>query len=830
MLAWFCTGWVTGCLLVHQLAVLPNVLHCLLAGLGLFAGTLTARKFDGLALILLTACGLMSGSAWTVFCASDRLADALDPQLEGYVSRVSFVVTSIAKSDAHGQQFDATRLGDPSKGIPRKMLIRWPGQTASESTSHPRDTVMPGQVWRAALILKRPRSTINPHVFDAEAHHFARGVRVAGTVRGQPALMRDDPWSSANTLVQRVRHHIRAAMQRAIGERRYGPVLIALAVGDQNSVTADDWKVFNLAGITHLVSISGSHVTLMAALIARLCLWMWKHAQWRGIAMSSRIPAKTAAGCVAIVTAFLYCLLAGWGVPAQRTFFMLLVTWLAWTSRLRLSAHQVLAVAAFVVSCLDPWSVISTGFWLSFGAVWVLWMASQSPGRSRHRDLGRCSGYLFAFACAARLQWIISLALVPILCWLFQQVSVASPLANALAIPVVTLIVTPASLLLAGFAMVEPLSVIASWLAWMAHLAFEWMMMPVSTLATATWALIEMPAFPFAWLLIAVVGLTWSLQPRGVPARWAGWLWMSAALCWTPARPRPGEWHLLAFDVGQASSILMVTAHQAMLFDAGGRSARSDDAGRVVLPVLRALGIRKLDVVVISHEDRDHVGGLHTILNAIEVNHLVGGLGVYSASDRLNHPSKMNDSLIHSACQKGLIWEMDQVRVEVLHPDAMLTSDASTSSDPSRVADSTRSHSRSKQKKNRRNHDSCVLRVSGLDHSVLLPGDITAREENKLLAQDMKPVNVVLAPHHGSDTSSSPAWVNASGANHVIFQSGWLNRFGHPSPQVLKRWQDAGATTWRTDRDGAIWVRSENQALTILSMREVRRRYWHSVD
>lgn len=824
MLAWFCTGWVAGCLLVHQLAALPNVFHCFLTGVGLFAATIAARKHSLVALMLFTAFGIMMGGVWTTWCASDRQADALDPKLEGYVTRVSFAVTSIAKVDSHSQQFDAIRVGDTPRGVPQNMVIHWSVQGASQTSANQGQSVLPGQVWRAALVLKRPRSTINPHLYDSEAYQFARGVRAVGTVRGQPTLILDDPWSNVNTLVQRVRHHIRAAMQRAIGDRRYGPVLIALAVGDQNGVSADDWRVFNLAGITHLVSISGSHVTLMAALIARLCLLVWKWSQWRGKPLSSWIPAKTAAGCVAMVTAFLYCLLAGWGVPAQRTFFMLLVAWLAWTSRLRLSAHQVLSVAALVVSWLDPWSVISTGFWLSFGAVWVLWMASQSTGRARHQTKSRWARYLFALAGATRLQWVISLSLIPILCWLFQQVSVASPLANAVAIPVVTLIVTPASLLLAGFSMLDSRSMLASGLAWVAHGAFDWMMVPVNSLAAAEWALIEMPAFPSVWLATALAGLAWSLQPKGVPARWAGWLWMSAALCWSPSRPRPGEWHLLALDVGQASSVLILTARQAMLFDTGGRSLRSDDGERIVLPVLRALGIRKLDVVVISHEDRDHVGGLHSIVDAMPLVRLVGALGFTVDPARGATRGKNNISLSHTPCQKGMSWDMDQVRVEALHPDVIAESGSPKGLDPSR------SLAQRKQKTSKRNHHSCVLRVSGFHHSVLLPGDITAREEMKMLDANIKSVDVVLAPHHGSDTSSSAAWVRAMGAEHVIFQSGWLNRFGHPSPQVLTRWQDAGASIWRTDRDGAIWVRSEHKGLTVLSMRKSRQRYWHAVD
>ena len=789
MLAWFCTAWVAGCLLTHQVAGLPNSLHVVLASSVLLGLSVFFRRFPLFALLMFTACGLAMGMAWSSWYAKERLVDSLDPKLEGYVTRLTVMVRSIARVDQQGQQFEAVSVGEVPPGVPRHLMIRWPDQVSKDSPVANPQRVMPGQIWRAALVLKRPRAKINPHMFDSEAHQFARGVRAVGTVRGVPLRLQDEPWSSVHTLVQRVRHHIRAAMQRAIGDKRYGPVLIALAVGDQQGVRADDWKVFNLAGITHLVSISGSHVTLMAALVARICLACWKRAHWRHVSLCSRIPAKTAAGGVAMVMAFLYCLLAGWGVPAQRTFFMLLVAWVAWTSRLRLSAHLVLSMAGVVVCLLDPWSVTSTGFWLSFGAVWVLWMASQTTGRFRPIKKSPWVDHWQALASATRLQWMISLSLVPILSWLFQQVSVASPLANALAIPVVTLVVTPASLLLAGLSLVDSLSFASTGLAWVAHGAFELMMVPVSALATARWALIDIPAFPFVLLVASVIGLAWSLQPMGVPARWAGWLWMSVALCWSPGRPRPGEWHMLALDVGQASSVLILTHQHAVLFDAGGRTANSDDGERIVKPVLRAFGVKQLDLVMISHDDRDHVGGLDAILQEVPVKRLV-----------------------RSTCHRGMRWEMDKVQLEVLHPDQPV--------EPAPA----------NKKTGKRNHQSCVLKVSGAHHSLLLTGDITSREEGKLLSAGMTPVNVVLAPHHGSDTSSSMAWVQATGARHVIFQSGWLNRFGHPSRKVMARWQATGAQAWRTDRHGAVWVRSQDNRLIVESTRAQRKRYWHFDD
>ena len=805
MLAWMGTGWVAGCLLTHQLASLPNMYVCLATGLCLFVLSMLLRVRASCVGWVSLTCGVLLGVTWATWSASVRLEDALDPKLEGYVTRVTFVVTSIARVDAQGQQFEAERIGEAPSGVPRHLLIYWRGAATSQEMHQTKDTVMPGQIWRAALVLKRPRSRMNPHGFDAEAHLFARNVRAIGTVRGMPLMVGDTPWMTAYVAIQRARHHIRDGMQRVIGQKRYGPVMIALAMGDQNGVRADDWSLFNLAGMTHLVSISGSHVTLIAALIARLSLAWWKRISWGGVAWASRVPAKTVAGGVAIVTAFIYCLLAGWGVPAQRTFFMLLVTWLAWMSRMRLTAHQVLAPAGWVVCLLDPWAVLATGFWLSFGAVWVLWMASQSSGRSRPDESSRWRQRLALVVSAVRLQWIISLALVPVLCWLFQQVSLASPLANAVAIPVVTMVVTPLSIVVAGLSLIPVLDGLTRMIAHLAHGAFALMMVPVEMMATASWAVIDIPAFPAIWLALGTVGLCWSLQPKGLPGRWAGWLWMASALCWTPARPREGDWTLLALDVGQASSVLLITARHALLVDAGGRSVSADDGQRVIVPTLRALGIKTLNGVVISHLDRDHVGGLASLLEKVPVEMLAGAPGRETTMPgrSTNNPAQ------HVSCHRGLQWERDGVRMEALHPFAF---------------------NESNRDRGKRNAQSCVIRVTGKHHAVLLPGDIGAAEEARLLAAGMTPADVVLAPHHGSATSSSAQWVRAIHARHVIVQAGWMNRFGHPHPQVMERWREAGAQAWVTSRHGAIWAHSEQGELRLTSSRASRRRYWHIED
>jgi competence protein ComEC len=342
-----------------------------------------------------------------------------------------------------------------------------------------RVVVLPGQRWRAALVLKRPHSAINPSGFDFEAHMFQKNIRAIGKVRGQPTLISDQPFFSIQVMVSRLRHHIRHAMRQVLGDARYTPVLIALAIGDQDSVSASDWDVFNRTGITHLVSISGSHVTMLAAFGGVSMLWFWKRIHLGRQHACERIPAKVMAAIAALCVALFYCLLAGWGVPARRTFFMLLVIGVAMISRYSMTPTTILSIAAAIVTLLDPWSPLSTGFWLSFGAVSVLFAAGAQavgPGASTSKKMKVIS----VLRESARLQWLITLAMTPVIAFLFQQVSLSSPLANAIAIPVVTFIVTPLAILVALLCLIPGLEFFAGGLGWLANLAMQAAMHPIT--------------------------------------------------------------------------------------------------------------------------------------------------------------------------------------------------------------------------------------------------------------------------------------------------------------------------------------------------------------
>jgi competence protein ComEC len=384
----------------------------------------------------------------------------------------------------------------------------------------------------------------------------------------------------------------------------------------------------------------------------------------------------------------------------------------------------------------------------------------------------------------ARIQWAITIGLAPAALLLFGQLSVAGPLANALAIPLVSVVITPLALLAALIpvnSLIELCSILVQWL-----LQFlEW----CATLPAALW---QQHVPPLWTVLAALAGAAWTLAPRGIPWRAAGAALMAPAFCVALPQPAAGEAWITTFDVGQGLAVLVRTQSRALLYDAGpAYGTESDSGARVVVPALRGEGIARLDLVVLSHEDSDHMGGALSVMETVEI----GGL---ASSLALAHPMNGVAPAAH-ACAHGQQWEWDGVRFEFLHPAA------------GRVA-------------SRRNDRSCVLRVVAGARSMLLTGDIEHAAEMDLAKIPIRS-DVMLVPHHGSRTSSSREFIAAVSPSVAIVPVGYRSRFGHPSAEVLERYRVEGTRVLRTDLDGAVVVRLSSQ-VTAEGERARRARYW----
>ncbi len=506
-------------------------------------------------------------------------------------------------------------------------------------------------------------------------------------------------------------------------------------------------------------------------MVAALAAWL-ADALWRRSARLLRWrPAQQAAVVAGWLAALAYALLAGFEVPAQRTLYMLSVVAVALLSGRNFGVARTLLFALLAVLALDPWAVLAIGFWLSFGAVALLLFV----GSARLRQV---RGWRAGLARWGVAQWAVSVGSVPLLLFFFQQFSLVSPLANALAIPLVSFAVTPLALV---FALLPwpPLLVVAHWL--LAQL--------MSVLdALAGWPLWQQPAPPSWTIVVALVGVGWLLLPRGFPARALGLALLAPALCWPPPRPAPGQAWVDVLDVGQGLAVLVRTHRHALLYDAGPAYGSQANAGaRVVVPYLRAVGVGQLDALVLSHRDRDHTGGAAAVQAALPVVRVLSSI----------------PELPGERCRAGQAWEWDGVRLVMLHP---LAADYLT---PGRSA----------------NRMSCVLRVGDGDGSVLLAGDLEDAEERALRARSPLASALLVAPHHGGKGSSTPEFVAAVGARQVVFSVGYRNPFNHPHPAVLERY--AASRVWRTDRDGALRVALASGAVDVSAWRETHRRYWY---
>jgi competence protein ComEC len=729
--------------------------------------------------IVMVSC-LALGFVWAGAMARWRLADRLPLAWEGQAVELSGVVTSLPQRFERGErfEFDVENVYTAGATVPSHVMLSWYRSWDDLDDTGKKDEVRPirpGERWRFTVKLKRPHGNANPQGFDYEAWLLERSVRATGTISARAGVQRlDDFVASPRYAVQRARSVIRDRFLTALPDAPYLGVLIALAVGDQRSIPGDQWQVFNRTGVTHLVSISGLHVTMIAALSAALLGFLWR----RSGRLMLFLPAQKAAVVAGWLAAFSYALLAGFEVPAQRTLYMLSVVVLALWSGRNIGASRTLLWAMFAVLVLDPMAVLATGFWLSFGAVATLLFA----GAAR---IGEVRGWRAVLARWGAAQWAVTIGSVPLLLFFFQQFSLVSPLANAVAIPFVSLVVTPLSLIFAVLPW-PPLLQFDHWLLAQLMKALEWLA------AYPAW---QQPAPPLWTSLMALVGVVWLLMPRGFPSRWIGVIPLFPALFWVAPRPGIGEAWVEVLDVGQGSAVLVRTAEHALLYDAGPIYSTQSDAGqRVVVPYLRATGVGRLDAMVISHRDKDHSGGVAAVQAALPIARTLSSL----------------PELGGEPCSAGQHWAWDGVRFDILHPQAADYDVEET-----------------KQPAQKTNSMSCVLKVSTENRSVLLTGDIEARDEKAIIERSASQVraDVLLVPHHGARASSSPGFIEAVGARDVVFSAGYRNAFNHPRPEVLERY--IGSRHWRTDRDGAIRIAIAD-ASDVSAWRSERRRYWHS--
>ncbi|MBW8370337.1 MAG: DNA internalization-related competence protein ComEC/Rec2 [Thiobacillus sp.] len=769
----FCLGvW-----LLQQQATLPSarwlwLLPLLLAVLWLPARTRPLAEFMrrlGIALLCVAL-----GFAWAAWRADARLAERLPTHWQGIDIELVGVIADLPHANARGERFvfDVEQVLTANvPALDRVQLTRyWPREATHFNTR-----MRAGERWRLTVRMKRPYGTSNPHGFDLEAWMLERGIQASGYVRELPAPQRLDIQAATPAAwIAASRAGVRERIFATLGDAPYVGVIAALVVGDQRSIPHHQWRAFTRTGVNHLLSISGLHVTMIAALAGWLVASVWRRLPRH----AERLPARQAGLVAAVLAAFGYALLAGFQVPAQRTLFMLIVLALAFWGRREPRPFTALVVALFVVLLIDPWAVLSAGFWLSFGAMAaILWV---SLGRVAMPGTWR--GWV-------TVQGAVTLALAPVLLLLFQQVSLISPLTNAVAIPLVSWLITPLALL---GVLIPPLWHVAAWL-------MTWLGVGLAWASNLPLAVTSLPAPDWWAVLLALVGTVWTLLPRGFPLRLLGLLLWLPLLFPLRDAMAPEHFRVEAIDVGQGTAVLIRTANHALLYDTGAAFADSDSGERIIVPYLRASGVGELSGLIVSHDDNDHSGGMRSVLRDIPSGWLLHGLP--AASPLLDGVRAARQ------CKRGQRWNWDGVLFEILNPV------------PAAYAETRR----------RDNDFSCVLRVRSERHSVLLTGDGERRTELELLESDLvTPVDVLFAGHHGSRTSSIPEFVAATRPEWVVFTLGHRNRYGHPHPHVVARFRDIEARMLRSDSGGLIRLDFGEAGVEASQYRPTHRRYWQA--
>ena len=759
--------FLTGIIVFQQLAYLPDSIW------GLFL-VFTIPLLVYVPVLRLPLI-FISGFLWALIYASGILSTGPSPQIENQDITVAGIISAIPEQREESVRFqfdvqDMYRQGsnmpDPGQKLGR-ILLNW-------YTDAPR--LEAGDKWHLKVRLKRPHGFMNPGGFDYEGWLFQRRIRATGYVREDPAnrLLAAE---STSMPLQRLRQYLSEAIKGQLSGSQYAGILSALAIGEVQGITPRQWEILTRTGTNHLISISGLHISMVSGMVFFLIRWCWS----RSSRLVQRWPAPKAAALAGLVAAICYAALAGFSIPTQRSLIMIAVVMVSILMQRHRSLTNTLLVALLFVLLLDPLAVMSAGFWLSFVSVAVILF-----GMSRRLGINS------VWWKWGRVHILIAVGLLPLMIVMFQRVPVLSPLANFVAVPWVGFLVVP--LVLLGTALLMAVPAPGSFMLELASMALAgvWPVLEgISDLELAQWT----HHVPVTWTLVpAIVGTLLLIMPRGVPARWLGLIWLLPVFVFTPARPAQGEVWFTLLDVGQGLASVVQTRNHVLVYDTGPKFNEQFDAGKAVItPYFRFQGLTRIDTLVIGHGDSDHIGGADSIADEFMIEHVISSVPQVITWTKA------------TPCNTGQQWQWDGVDFRMLHPPPQ-----------GRYDD---------------NNGSCVLRITNQGGSILLTGDIEKRAERQLIEQqrELLPSRILVAPHHGSKTSSTPEFINAVRPEYVLFPVGYKNRFGFPKEDVINRYQSMDAKLYNSAEHGAISFRLDagGNILPPATFRQDNRRYWH---
>ena len=740
------------------------------------------KKSEPIGLFFKLVAAICLGLLVASFSAKSSLDSRLPSVLEGKELLVTGRVLDIPNIAGDGVRFrfkvDHAVLADssnkPSHNIDQndfKGVIRlgWFQQ---------QQTINAGESWQLLVRLKRPSGFMNPGGFDYEKWLFTQRILATGYIRQSEDLnkrLAQAPWWSINHWRQRIHEKI----QQNVGNKSSAAVLSALTVAVRNSLDDQQWQLLQQTGTSHLVAISGLHIAVVAGFALFPIMLIWRIFP----RLNERVPLRVVAGLLGVVFALIYAMLAGFTLPTQRALLMVVIGIWGLVSRRNYDASTILSLALLGVLILDPLAAMTISFWLSFLAVALILIFLK---RQMHKPR-------FAII---KLQLMLSLAMLPLTLLFFGTASLTSPVANLFAIPWVSLLVVPLSLIAL---ILMPFSTdLSNQLFNIAALAIDYLFKGLAYMAESPLADIHPAEIPAIYLIAAFTGLLFLLLPKSFPGRWLGLVLIVPAFLFNPEKPQQGSFSYTLLDVGQGMASVIQTAKHTLVYDTGTRVSDSFDVGKLVLvPYLRAKGIREVDSLIVSHEDNDHRGGARYLVDALKVNNIL-------SSDT----SILSGNQVE-ACIKGMQWQWDGVDFEILSPP-----DINSESYPKND-----------------NNRSCVLRVSNQHHSLLLTADIQAFSEEKLIQNypDKLISEVVTVPHHGSKTSSTIEFIRSVSPQIGLIPAGYRSRFGHPKPEIIERYITAGVELLDTVSDGAIRLDfpADATAISSYSYRKQNSGFWN---
>lgn len=748
---------------------------------------------------------LLLGLAWGVVVGQSLLRMQLDDNFVGKDLIVTGQIQGLPDRDDRRLRFNfrvnsaVTTTGQviPAEHFPVKLQLSWYSSQRNGATFDLPSLAI-GDEWQMRVRLKRPRGFVNPAGFDYQAWLLRQGIGATGYVvdhRDNRQIISTEQYFRLDDWINQQRHQLQQWIIAHSKSSERG-ILIALLIGDSALVDKNQWARMQQTGTSHLIAISGIHVGFLAIFGFYVGLWLGKCIQL----MWHRCPALMIAWWSAILCASFYSALAGFNIPTVRTLIMLVVFYFACLWRRSINVADIFCVALALVVVLDPLAALDMGFWLSFGAVALLLMYFSGHLEPK-KNAKPWSGYSAANLILGfiRSQWVMFIGLLVPLSLLVSSVSLVAPIANGIAIPLITFLVVPLLLVSAAIRNLfggasDFLLSSAGWLMEILKVFLEGLLA-----LGGSWSSPVVAFSPVIALLIALSCCV-LLLPKGLFPRALGWcgLLLGTGLGFYIDPPNQSDLTLTVLDVGQGSAFVVQVGKQTLVYDTGPKYTDSFDAGSgIVAPYLYSQGINHIDRLVVSHGDMDHAGGLTGLLEKVSVDQLFAG-------EPEKIPQKIINTIETQSCHQVLEWQWQKVRFRFLQFPQLTGANA--------------------------NNHSCVLLISYGEQHILLPGDIETSVESQLLRDQQLPekLNLLLAAHHGSRTSSGAGFVNKMQPDVVVYSAGYRSQHGHPHLQVRQRYQAVGSREINTAEAGAVLFEWRQDKLQVMrEYRNVRQRYWY---